>query len=750
MMMRTSAKSAARLAAAGRQHRGLASSAAAAAAAAAEGVFSVEKIGDIAVITMDDPAGKVNTISTKMQTEFSEMLDSVDKDSAIKAAVIISGKKDNFIAGADIKELQAMKSASEGTKASSDAQKLLGRIAASKKPFIAAINGSCLGGGLEVALHCHYRIATSNKKTKLGLPEVKIGVLPGAGGTQRLPMAVGLTGSLDMILTGKELNGDRAKKMGLVHEVVDPFALRTVALQAAREIIDGDLKPKPKKKSFVNKLLEDNPLGRAIVFQQATKKAMEASGGNYPAIPKILKVLEVGSGQGLEAGLKAEAEAFGELTQTPECAALQSIFFGMTELKRNRYGAPTKKAETVGVLGAGLMGAGVAEVCAGRGFNVLLKDVNAQGLGRGIDQIHGNLDKKVKRRRMLPYDRDATMSKIIGLTNDDENWKKHFESTDLVVEAVLEDLGLKHKVFQEMETMVSKDCVLATNTSAIPIRDIAAGVSRPENVVGMHFFSPVDKMMLLEVIPHEKTSDEALKTVVDAGLRMGKIVIKCKDVPGFYVNRSLGPLMSSTMAVAQSGVPLEAIDKAMLKYGMPVGPISLCDEVGLDVAMHVQETLTGDLGVRMEGADSAMLEDFVAGGTLGRKSGKGFYMYPKKKTKGPKQVNPEAAAALKKYSAQDPKISEEEIQERIAFSFVNEAIHCLQDEIIESPVDGDIAAVFGIGFSPFRGGPFREVDRIGASYFCDQMNRYADKYGEQFRPAPLVVDMAKNGTKFHK
>jgi len=713
--------------------------------------YSLEKVGDIAVVTMDEPESKVNTISTKMQEDFSAMLDTIEKDSSIKAMVLISGKPDNFIAGADIKELARMTTAEQGAKASQLGQNLLGRIADSKKPVIAAINGACMGGGLEVALHCHYRIATSGKKTQLSLPEVKLGLLPGAGGTQRLPLAVGLQASLDMVLTGKTIRPDKALKMGLVHEVCDPSALMHSALCAAREIIDGSLKPKQKKKNLMSRLLEDNPVGRKVLFSQATKMAMKQSGGNYPAIPKILEVLEIGANEGLKAGLAAESKAFGELSQTKECAALQSLFFGTTELKKNRFGKPAKVPQTIAVLGAGLMGAGVAQVSASKGFNVLLKDINDKGLGRGIAQIDKNLSLDVKKRKKTPYDKDILMSRIVGLTNNDD-WQTHFKKCDLVIEAVLEDLDLKHRVIKEMEEVLPEHAVFASNTSALPIRDIAKASKRPENVVGMHYFSPVDKMPLLEIITHEKTSNEAAAAAVQVGLKQGKTVIVVKDVPGFYVNRCLGPYMAEVVALVQDGVSLETLESSMKKYGFPVGPITLCDEVGMDVAAHVQHTLASDLGVRMGGGDPTLLQTLVDNGILGRKNGKGFYNYPAAKPgqkAGKREANPEITNILKPFMRTPVKLEIEDIQKRMAYRFVNEALHCLQDEIIANPVDGDIGAVFGIGFPPFRGGPFREVDFVGAQTYVDTMNRYADKYGAHFAPAPIVVDYAKAGKKFH-
>jgi len=450
-------------------------------------------------------------------------------------------------------------------------------------------------------------------------------------------------------------------------------------------------------------------------------------------------------------GYNLESKGFGELAMTNESKALISIYFANNSLKKNRFGEPSKKSENVGILGAGLMGAGIAQVSITKGYQVLLKDLNFQGLGRGLGQIYKNLSDRVKRKAMTSFERDLTMSRVVGLTDDNEVWKTHFGKADLVVEAVFEKLDLKHKVVKQMEEVISKNCIIATNTSALPIQKIAEASKRPENIVGMHYFSPVDKMPLLEVITHDKTSKEVAAAAVEVGLRQGKVVIVVKDVPGFYVNRSLGPYMVETMALVQDGVELEKLDKAMRDFGFPVGPISLADEVGIDVALHVQSFLAQHLGVRMSGGSPKILEELVSKGFLGRKSGKGFFLYPKEKKKGPKEINAEALEVVKSLQqGRTPlELTKEEIQTRMASRFVNEAIFCLQDGIVSSPVEGDIGAVFGIGFPPFLGGPFHYVDTFGVQKFNDMMLRYRDKYGEQFTPAPLLAEHAKANKKFH-
>eukprot|EP01097_Dermamoeba_algensis_P003834 TRINITY_DN2603_c0_g1_i1.p1 TRINITY_DN2603_c0_g1~~TRINITY_DN2603_c0_g1_i1.p1 ORF type:complete len:784 (-),score=236.09 TRINITY_DN2603_c0_g1_i1:199-2280(-) len=690
-----------------------------------------------------------------MSEDLASVLTKVESDPAVKSVVLISGKPESFFHGADIDMLAACKTSGELQGLSENGQKMLNDLSKGK-PKVAAIHGACLGGGLEVALACHYRIATESSKTVLGLPEVKLGLLPGAGGTQRLPRLVGLTTSLDLMLTGKDVRPQKAQKIKLVDQVTDPSALEHAAIQAAEELANGTRKVDRAPKSFVQKAqawaFEANSFGRDFVFGQAKKNVTNLTLGNYPAPYKIIETIAEGYNKGFDAGLQKEAKSFGELGQTPESKALVSIFKGTTHLKKNKFGKPAKDVKTIAVLGAGLMGAGITQVSVAKGYQVLLKDINHQGLGRGLAQINKNLDGRVKRKAMTAFEKDLTLSRVVPLTDDTPSWKTHFGKADLVVEAVFENLELKHKIIKQMEEIVPSDCIIATNTSALPIHKIAEASKRPENVIGMHYFSPVDKMPLLEIITHDKTSPAVAAAAVEVGLKQGKTVIVVKDVPGFYVNRSLGPYMVETAALVEQGVDLQLLDQAMKEFGFPVGPITLADEVGTDVALHVNAFLSKHLGVRMTGGKIQLMEDLVNKGFLGKKSGKGFYLYDDKKgKKGSKEVNPEVAAILQnlRNGRAPANISKEEIQNRMAFRFINEAIFCLQDGIISGPVDGDIGAVFGIGFPPFRGGPFHYVDRIGAQKFVDTMHSFRDKYGEQFTPAPLVVDLAKSGKKFH-
>ena len=604
-------------------------------------------------------------------------------------------------------------------------------------------------------MYCDYRIATTNKKTALGLPEVKLGLMPGMAGTYHLPKLVGYQAALDMILTGSTVRPDKAKKIGLVDLVVDPAALENVAITQAKALAQGKLKPTKRKRDWIGWALESNPIGMNFLFSQAKKTVDKASGGKYPAPYAILDVIKGNVGKSRAAHLLDEAQKFSELAATKESEALIGIFLGTSAVKKHDFGKPSHKIEAIGVLGAGLMGAGIAQVSSETGkYRVLLKDKDQPAVGRGEKMIQDNLKEKLKKKRMTSFEYCDITSRIHLLHDQLPSWKKHYSNADMVIEAVFEEIGVKHKVLKEMEQIIPSHCIFASNTSAIPIGRIAEASIRPERVIGMHYFSPVPLMPLLEIIPHAGTAPEVAAAAMEVGSKQGKTPIFVKDVAGFYVNRCLGPFMSEVTALVSEGVDLELLDKAMKEFGMPVGPITLTDEVGVDISAHVGAFMSkADLGVRMQGGNVDIMPKMVAKGLLGRKSGKGFYLYPKNAKKGAKkELNPEALSLIKEIvpaGATSSKVSVEDIQMRIMTRFVNETAFSLQDGIIRSPVDGDIGAVFGIGFPPFIGGPFRMLDSYGIRKFVDLMLKYRDQKGLQFDPCPLLVDYAKAGKKFH-
>ncbi|MDQ3033693.1 MAG: fatty acid oxidation complex subunit alpha FadJ [Myxococcota bacterium] len=719
--------------------------------------LSIERRADgVSVVRMDVPGEPVNTLRWSFNDEAARVFDELERDTACKAVVFTSGKKNGFIAGADISMLQEAKSENEVAELSRKGQRSLDRIATFRVPVVAAIHGAALGGGLEVAMACAARVASDDKKTKLGLPEVQLGVLPGAGGTQRLPRLVPIQTALDLLLTGKQLDAKRAKKAGLVDEVVPQAILLEVACQRALALAetwskDGAPKSAAPKgprlegtAALQEAALTKTPLGRNFLFDQARKALLAKSRGNYPAPERILEVVRTGLEKGFEAGLEAEAIAFGELVMSPQAAQLMSIFFATNALKKdNGTGDPTVKARPVhkvGMLGAGLMGAGIAYVNATIAkIPVRLKDKDAEGVARGLSYVKSLVDTKVKRKRMSAREASEQLSLVTGTTGYDG-----MRDCEVVIEAVFEDLALKHRVLKDVERECGPRTIFASNTSSIPIGRIAEASARPENVIGMHYFSPVEKMPLLEIIVTPKTSPEVTATCVELGKKQGKTVIVVNDGVGFYTSRILGPLMNEAAFLLAEGVTIEDIDGALVDFGFPVGPITLLDEVGIDVAEKVGHIVHSAFGDRMKPPPG--FEKLIADERFGRKNKRGFYLYDEKK-KGKKRVDPSVYAVLGLTPGK--KLPKDEIAQRCALQFVNEACLCFGEGILRSARDGDIGAIFGLGFPPFRGGPFRYVDTVGAREIVRRLERLRDRHGNRFAPAPVLVHMASTGATFH-
>jgi len=577
---------------------------------------------------------------------------------------------------------------------------------------------------------------------------VKLGLLPGFGGTQNLHSLVGLQNAMDMMLTGKDIRPEKAKKIGLVDLISTPHSVEKDAINSAVDLINGNLKPKKQSKSFMNRLLEDTAIGRKVLWSQVHKMVEKNTNGNYPAPNAIIRCVQHGlNNPGSK--YENEREEFAKLAATKESEALIGIFDGMTQMKKNPFqNQAVSPVNKIAVMGAGLMGAGIAQISAEKGLSVLLKDRTDGAIERGVSYMRDNWNKKLKRKRMSKFQHNLNSSNVVGLTDDSSGLERHFGNTDMVIEAVFEDLDLKKKIVSDVENSTQDHCIFATNTSAIPISAIAEGSTRPENIVGMHYFSPVPSMPLLEIIPHDGTSELATATAFDVGTKQGKTCIVVKDVPGFYVNRCLGPFLVEVSALVCDGVSLEHLDKVVRDFGMPVGPVTLADEVGIDVTSHVAKFLSkADLGVRMDGGNIALMEDMISKGWLGKKSGQGFYTYdPKKKGK---TISSDVESYVREFVKQDLKLGKDEIQNRIISRLVNEAAKCLEDEIIANPVVGDIGLVFGTGFAPFRGGPFRYLDQVGVAGYVDMMNSFADKYGPQFEPCQLLKDYAATEKKFY-
>jgi 3-hydroxyacyl-CoA dehydrogenase/enoyl-CoA hydratase/3-hydroxybutyryl-CoA epimerase len=711
--------------------------------------LSIEKRGDgVAIVRMDIPGEPMNTLKSDFVDVFTEVFDSLEGDPEVKAIVFTSGKKDSFIAGADISMLESVKTAEEGERISREGHKAMNRIERCPKPVVAAIHGVALGGGLEVALACHGRVASDSSKTQLGLPESQLGLLPGAGGTQRLPRLIGVQPALDMMLTGKQIEAKKALKMGLVDDVVPP----SILLETAAELALSRIGRKPGKDSFIEQLLDKeavtelaltrNPVGRKILFDQARKQLHKRTRGNYPAQDLILDVVKTGLEDGFEAGLDAEAREFGRLLTTQEAANLIGIYFATNALKKDTGvddpNVKPRPIHKVGMLGAGLMGAGIAYVTtAVAKVPVRLKDRDAKGVLAGLRYVRGIIDGRVKRRKLTEHQADALMLQTTGTTTYDG-----LADADVVIEAVFEDLGLKQQMVRDIEEIGRDDVIFASNTSSLPISKIAEASKHPETVIGMHYFSPVHKMPLLEVIVTDRTADWVTATCVDLGKRQGKHVIVVKDGAGFYTSRILAPMMNEAAHLVAEGVPIEKIDTAMLDWGFPVGPIKLTDEVGIDVGAKVGKIMLDAFGERMKAPEG--MQRLIDDERFGRKNGRGFYLYGSKK----KGVDQSVYDVLG-VTPTNRSVSEEDISWRCALQFVNEACRCFGEGILRSARDGDIGAIFGLGFPPFRGGPFRFVDQVGANEILGRLRELEKRVGSRFSPAPVLEEIARTGQTFH-
>jgi 3-hydroxyacyl-CoA dehydrogenase / enoyl-CoA hydratase / 3-hydroxybutyryl-CoA epimerase len=701
----------------------------------------VEVRDGVAEIRIDLPNRPVNVLSARMVEEFTAVLERLEsgRDGA-RAAIIVSGKPGVWIAGADVEQLREIRTAADGEALSRSAHELLGRLENLRLPVVAAIDGAALGGGLEVALACTYRIASDGPKTKLALPEVQLGLLPGAGGTQRLPRLVGLREALELMLTGKQLDGRRARRMGLVDEVVPQAILEARAREAAVEIAERRLEPRAGRPRGSPQWMENLPGLRNFILHKARQGVLEKTHGLYPAPLRILEVVTHGLDQRLDEGLRLEARAFGELTVTPEARSLTHLFFASTAAKNEPMlpeGARPADVERVGIVGAGFMGAGIATVSAESGMRVRLKDVSPEAVAKGVALTQKSIRKRASRRRRPEYELVQLVDRVEGTAE-----YTGFGSMELVVEAVFEDLELKQRVLREIEAASSEETVLASNTSTIPIAELAEAVSRPEKVIGLHFFSPVEKMPLVEIIVTPRTDPSVAATCHAYSKRIGKTPIIVNDAPGFYVNRILGPYMNEAALLLQEGVRMEEIDAAMVAWGFPVGPITLYDEVGLDVAAKSGQILADAFSDRLQ--PNSVLPKMLEDGRKGRKNEHGFYRYADGK-----KGDPDASVYTLIGVTPESMTSRHQIQDRLYLGMINEAVRCLEDGVLRSARDGDVGAVFGIGFAPFRGGPFWYLDQTGPLAVVERLRALERAHGNRFAPAPLLVEKAERGEGFH-
>ena len=699
----------------------------------------------IAVLTFKNASLEMNVLSEEVLRELDAFLDDLRGNKEIKGLVIISGRADQFIVGASIEEIASFTSENQAANGATSMQQIYTKLEALGIPTVAAIHGNCLGGGLEMSLACRWRVVSDEANTLLALPEIQLGLIPGAGGTQRLPRLIGIQSALDMILTGRRINGKKAVKMGLADVVVPKAQILSVALEYAT-----------KKRSSQNSTgsfgltneikrwaLEGNPLGRSTIYSVAKKSVDEKTKGHYPASYSALKAVFDGMGKSLSDGLKLEAKLFGALAMTKASQSLIHLFNATTALKKNPYKEDVKKrfhdqaVATVGVVGAGFMGSGIANVCSDKKLKVLLSDPNKESNAKALASARKYFGKKLEQKRMKSFEVSQALARISpSLTT------LGLERTDITIEAAPEILELKQKILQGLETKASPNWVFASNTSAIPLGEIARVSKDPSRVVGMHFFSPVEKMPLLEIVRTKHSSPWAIGRAFDLGQAMGKTMIIVNDGPGFYTTRALAFFLAEAAELLLEGNSIESIDSALVNFGFPVGPLALIDEVGLDVGAHVLETIEAAFPDRLRKIPG--FDAILKSGRLGRKNGQGFYKYEDGKKQGPD----DSILSHLKIQKNAPQLSPEEICDRCLYVFINETAHCLQEGILASAFDGDVGAVFGLGYPPFWGGPLKTVDLLGSKHVLEKLIELEAKCGKRYSPALLLKEAAEKNSLF--
>jgi 3-hydroxyacyl-CoA dehydrogenase/enoyl-CoA hydratase/3-hydroxybutyryl-CoA epimerase len=719
--------------------------------------FTVEIDADgIALVTWDMPGKSMNVFTEEVMDELDKIVDQVASDDAIKGAVVTSGKE-SFSGGADLTMLQRMLKLFKDEKAKDPdaAIKMLfagaGRmnwlfrkLETCGKPWVSAINGTCMGGAFELSLACHARVAADSDKVKMGLPEVKVGLFPGAGGTQRVPRLTDTQGALQMLTSGQSLSPKKAKQMGLITEIAAPDAL----VETAKGLIKGGLKATAPwdVKGFK---LPGGPVYSAAganLFPPAIAILRRETYGNYPAATAILKCVYEGLLVPFDTALKIEQRYFTEIMQTTEAAMMiRSLFISLQELNKGAR-RPAGVAETnfrkIGVLGAGFMGAGIAYVTAKAGIPVVLLDRDMAAAEKGKAHSEGLVDGLMKKGRATAEEKEKLLS-LITPTDD----YAQLEGCDLIVEAVFEDSEIKKGVTEKAEAVIAEDAIFASNTSTIPITGLAKNSSRPANFIGIHFFSPVDKMMLVEIILGKKTEDKALAVAIDYVRAIKKTPIVVNDTRGFYVNRCVLRYMAEAFQMLIEGVPPAMIENSAKMAGMPVGPLALTDETAIDLAQKIMKQTIKDLGEKAVDKDQFALINTMVDkhGRHGRKNGKGFYDYPAKPAK--KHLWP----GLKDlYKQQDPdRIDVEELKQRFLVTIALEAARVMEEGIVTDPREADVGSILAFGFAPYTGGALSYVEGMGVKRFVALAKTLEKKYGPQFKAPKLLVEMADKGQTFY-
>jgi 3-hydroxyacyl-CoA dehydrogenase/enoyl-CoA hydratase/3-hydroxybutyryl-CoA epimerase len=700
---------------------------------------------NIGIATFDTPGSSVNLLGMQAMTELNALIDQVSR-SSLRGLIIVSAKKNNFIAGADVKEIQAIQKegAIKAYEAACLGKSVFARLEALPIPTVAAINGTALGGGAELALACRYRIATRN--SKIGLPEVNLGLLPGWGGCIRLTKKVGMAKAVELITTGKTLDAVKAWKLRIVDELLDRDANTETLISAAQQIIqtarpkraDGSLEA-----SFARFFLERNPIGRNLFYALAKKLILKQTKGKYPAPLEILRVISKSTKLLPKNAYELESQTFAKLVASDIATNLIGLFFAQQDSKKleidetTQDGKNSQRLDTIGVLGSGIMGSGIAQAVAYAGYKVLLYDINDDVLEQGVKRIANLFDRLVDRGKISTAEAKKTVENI-GTTTE----LTELRDSDLVIEAVIEDLATKQKILSELDKNLKPECIYASNTSSLSIKDMSKSLKKPENMVGVHFFNPVHRMPLVEIVKTAQASPHAVNTAKKFAQKLGKTTIVTADSPGFVVNRILAPYLREAVVLLEQGVAADDIDKAIKSFGMPMGPITLLDEIGLDVAGKVLESMAHAFSDRL--GPLALFKTIQEQKLLGKKGKKGFFLYDEKGK--PEGFNPDIAMTIQ---SEPTKKTSGEIQDRLILLMINEAAMCLDEKVISTPAQLDLAMIFGTGFPPYRGGLLRYADQLSTPVVVQKLNWTANVQGQRYEPCKLLAEMVQELKSFY-
>jgi 3-hydroxyacyl-CoA dehydrogenase/enoyl-CoA hydratase/3-hydroxybutyryl-CoA epimerase len=708
--------------------------------------FSIDDRG-IGWIVFDDPDRKLNVLTEATMRRLADVVEEARAAATggrVRVVVIRSGKPDSFIAGADVDAIAALEDPREAEAQVRLGQAIFMEVETLPVPTVAAIHGVCVGGGTELALACRHRVLSDSPKTRIGLPEVQLGILPAWGGTTRLPRLIGLRPALDMLLTGKKIDAEKAHRIGFAGQVI-PAELFEEEV-AAYALASVDFRPGASlpRRGLANRLMDDTAPGRRVGLAAARKKVLSTTVGHYPAPLKILEILRQNLGRSVERSLDAEAEAAGQLVTSAVSKNLIHVF-RMREAARKGTGmaharvTPTE-IRTLGVVGAGAMGGGIAQLAADNGIPVRMKDIRHEAVTGGLQHARSVFDKAVERRRLNRRDAAQRMELIsAGLDY------AGFAAADLVVEAIVERMDVKRQVLAEVESLLGAQCILTTNTSSLSVDEMAEALQRPERFCGMHFFNPVHRMPLVEVVRGARTSHETVATVYALAKRLGKIPVVVKDGPGFLVNRILAPYLNEAGWLLSDGATVRRVDEAAVAFGMPMGPLRLIDEVGIDVSTHAGASMSEALGARLDPAPA--LVALGGSGRLGRKGGLGFYRYEKGRRE---RVDEDVYAALGgSVPTERRDMGEREIRRRLVTQMINEAARVLQDGIVRTAAELDLAMIMGTGFPPFRGGLLRFADLLHPRAVLDWTRKLHHAHGDRFAPAPVLEELARADRSFY-